>query len=74
MANYSYDYRQAAAKAQDVRAARDSIKRVIKTLSEADDYLYEGATPSAIAKALGVVTTAERLMGGVRENLEKLKK
>lgn len=67
---YNYD-RTAGASAADIRSIKDSLKQIEKTLKSMDDYLYEDATPAGLARALGVLTTAERLMDGLRTKLKK---
>lgn len=75
-----YTYERTAAKGDAelpiklVKNLRGDLNQAVSVLKTVDDYLYEGSTTGHAAKALGALTTAERLLGGLRKNLEKASK
>lgn len=67
---YDYDRKVTAAKKPSAKELREDMGNLVKVLKTMDDYLFDGMKPSGASKALGVLATAERLVGGLRKKLE----
>lgn len=66
-----YDRTAAGVPASTVRSIKDQLNLVRASLKDLEEYLYEDATPAAMAKALGYLATAERYTSKLREKIEK---